>query len=52
MIEYKIKSGKYKGYTVHYTSGGQIFPHAGWYLLKSTKSGKVKDIIYLEEALK
>ena len=47
-----IKSGKYKGYQLCYTSGGQIFPRAGWYLMKSTKSGRVKDIKYLEEYLK
>ena len=48
----KIKSGKYKGYELCYTSGGQIFSRKGWYLMKSTKSGKVKDIKYLEECLK
>lgn len=48
---YKLISGKYKGYEVCYTSGGQIFTRAGWYLLKATKGGTVKDIIYLEEAL-
>lgn len=48
---YKLISGKYKGYEVCYTSGGQIFTRAGWYLLKATKGGTVKDIIYLEAAL-
>ena len=51
-MEYKIKSGKYKGYEVCYTQGGQVFPRAGFYLEKSTKSGLVKDIVYLEDALK
>lgn len=46
-----IQYGKYKGYELCYTQGGQIFPRAGWYLMKSTKSGTVKDILYLEEAL-
>jgi hypothetical protein len=46
---YLLKYGKYKGYELAYTSGGQIFPRAGWYLMKSTKTGKVKDIKYLEE---
>ena len=50
-LKHKLISGKYKGYTVHYTSGGQIFPRAGWYIQKSTKNGKVKDIKYLEEVL-
>lgn len=48
---YKIKSGKYKDYEVCYTDGGQIFTREGYYLQKSTKSGTVKDILYLEEAL-
>lgn len=48
---YKIKSGKYKGYEVCWTNGGQIFPREGFYLQKSTKSGKVKDIQYLEACL-
>ena len=47
-----IQSGKYKGYEVCYTEGGQIFPRAGWYIVKTCKNGKVKDIEYLEEALK
>ena len=46
----KLIKGKYKGYGVYYTSGGQIFPRAGWYLEKS-KNGVVLDILYLEEAL-
>jgi hypothetical protein len=51
MGDYIIKSGKYKGYELCYTSEGQIFSRAGWYLQKVTKSGKVKDILYLEQAL-
>lgn len=51
MQGYKIKSGKYKGYEVCYTKAGQIFSREGYYLVKSTKSGKVKHILYLEEAL-
>jgi len=47
----ELQYGKYKGYEVGYTEGGQIFSRAGWYLMKSTKSGVVKDVIYLEEAL-
>ena len=52
MSGYIIKDGKYKGYEVCYTSGGQIFPREGYYLQKITKSGKIKDILYLEEAFK
>ena len=48
---YILKYGKYKGYELAYTSGGQIFPRAGWYIQKSTKNGKVKDIKYIEELL-
>lgn len=48
---YKIQSGKYKGYEVCWTDGGQIFTRAGFYLQKVTPSGKVKDILYLEQAL-
>jgi hypothetical protein len=51
MKEPKLLYGKYKGYEVGYTTGGQIFPREGWYLSKITKSGTVKDILYLEEAL-
>lgn len=50
-MEYKLLKGKYKGYVVCYTSGGQIFPRAGFYLQKSTPKGRVKDILYLEDAL-
>lgn len=49
--EYKIKSGKYKGYSVCWTDGGQIFSRAGFYLMNYTPNGDVKDILYLEEAL-
>ncbi len=49
---YKLISGRYKGYEVCWTSGGQIFPRAGWYLQKTTKSGKVENILYLESALR
>jgi hypothetical protein len=49
--EPKLLYGKYKGYEVGYTQGGQMFPRAGYYLSKITKSGTVKDILYLEEAL-
>lgn len=48
---YKIQSGKYKGYDVCWTNGIQIFPRKGFYLIKSTRRGGVKDILYLEEAL-
>ena len=51
MLSYVIKSGKYKGYEVLWTDGGQIFPRAGYYLEKATKTGTVKDILYLEKAL-
>lgn len=47
---YKIKKGKYKGYEVLWTDGGQIFPREGWYLMKGTPGGKVRDILYLETA--
>ncbi len=51
-----IQYGKYKGYelcytNVYYTNGRKIFSRAGWYLLKTSKNGKVKDILYLEDAL-
>ncbi len=49
--DYIMKYGKYKNYELCYTSGGQIFSRAGWYLQKVTKGGIVKDIIYLEDAL-
>lgn len=43
-------SGKYEGYEVEWTDGGQIFPRAGWYIIKSIK-GNVLDIRYLEDVL-
>jgi hypothetical protein len=52
MEPYKIKTGKYKGYEVVWARKGQIFSRDGYYLQKVTKSGKVKDILYLEQALK
>ncbi len=42
-------SGRYKGYEVCYTRGGQIFPRAGWYIQKSNKNGEVIDIKYIED---
>lgn len=51
-MKYTIRTGKYKGYEVCWADKGQIFPRNGYYLLKATKTGKVKDILYLEEALK
>ncbi len=47
----KLTSGKYKGYEVCYTHGGQIFPRAGFYLQKCTPRGRVKHILFLEDAL-
>ena len=46
----KLQYGKYKGYEVCYSDGGQIFSRAGWYLIK-TLNNKVRDIVYLEKAL-
>ena len=42
-----IKKGKLKGYELCHTSGGQIFPRAGWYIQK-TKNDTIKDIRYVE----
>ena len=42
-----INKGKFKGYELCYTSGGQIFPREGWYIQK-LKNDTIKDIRYVE----
>ena len=48
---YILKTGRYKGYRLFYTTAGQIFPHDGWVLEKDDKNGNIIDIQYLETLL-